>query len=64
VARNNLRQRSIYESAHLISKMLEISTSDRICIAAVKEFLSNSMQIFFFMKEKNIDCGVRTADIS
>jgi hypothetical protein len=44
--------------------MLEISTSDRICIAAVKEFLSNSMQIFFFMKEKNIDCGVRTADIS
>jgi hypothetical protein len=42
---NNLRQRFIYESA------FEISPSNRICIAAVREFLSNSMQIFFFMKE-------------
>jgi hypothetical protein len=49
----------------LFARFFEISTSsDRIWTAAVREFLSNSMQIFFFMKKKNIDCGVRTADIS
>lgn len=62
---NNASQNSIYESAHLIGPFFEISTSsDRIWTTAVREFLSNSMQIFFFIKKKNIDCGVRTTAIS
>ena len=63
--RNNLRQRSIYESAHLICKILLNITSDRYVLLLFKRiFLSNSMHIFFFMKKKIIDFGVRTADIS
>ncbi|MBD0359417.1 MAG: hypothetical protein ICV56_01730 [Nitrososphaeraceae archaeon] len=63
VARNDLTQRCNYESAYLIARCFEISTSDRICTALLEIFIY-SIQIFFFMKEKIIDCELRTTDIS
>ncbi len=36
VARNDLTQRCIYESAYLIARCFEISTSDRICTALLE----------------------------
>ncbi len=62
---NNPSRKSIYESAHLIGPFFEISTSsDMIWTAAIRVFLSNSMQSSFFYEEKKLDCGVRTTDIS